>query len=177
MSSSAAAARRPRACSPPHRPGMCPRFLPTRRCRSPRSWSSCRGSSTSSWASGRQVELVPYSEFEHELAQGRVAEVVVSDRSITGRLKSPEGAKTAIAAARVEPEIAARLDKYGVPYRRVVETGFMRDLMSWVMPVMVFFALWYFVFRRFAEKQGLGGLMSIGRSSAKVYVESNTGVG
>ncbi|HMC14179.1 MAG TPA: ATP-dependent zinc metalloprotease FtsH [Albitalea sp.] len=129
------------------------------------------------WQSGRQVELVPYSEFEHELAQGRVAEVVVSDRSITGRLKSPEGAKTAIAAARVEPEIAARLDKYGVPYRRVVETGFMRDLMSWVMPVMVFFALWYFVFRRFAEKQGLGGLMSIGRSSAKVYVESNTGVG
>ena len=129
------------------------------------------------WQSARQVELVPYSEFEHELAQGRVAEVIVSDRSITGRLKSPDAGKTAIAAARVEPDIAARLDKYGVPYRRVVETGFMRDLLSWVMPVLVFFALWYFVFRRFAEKQGLGGLMSIGRSSAKVYVESNTGVG
>ena len=43
------------------------------------------------------------------------------------------------------------------------------------MPAVVFFAIWLFVVRRFAEKQGLGGgLMSIGKSKAKVFVESDT---
>ncbi|MFL6663201.1 MAG: ATP-dependent metallopeptidase FtsH/Yme1/Tma family protein, partial [Rhizobacter sp.] len=69
------------------------------------------------WESTRQVELLPYSEFERYLADGRVAEVIVTERGLTGKLKSPDGKKTAIAAARVEPELAARLDKYGVPYR------------------------------------------------------------
>src|SRR5690606_5503390 len=77
---------------------------------------------------------------------------------------------------RVEPETAERLEKYGVPYRRVIESTFLRDLLSWVVPVALFFGLWMFVFRRFAERQGMGGFMSVGRSRAKVYVEKDTGV-
>jgi cell division protease FtsH len=41
-------------------------------------------------------------------------------------------------------------------------------LLSWVLPVLVFFTIWKFFFRRIAEKQGLGGMMSIGKSKAKV---------
>ncbi|MBP8271284.1 MAG: AAA family ATPase, partial [Sphaerotilus sp.] len=60
---------------------------------------------------------------------------------------------------------------------RVVANTFLRDLLSWIVPGAVFFGLWYFVFRRFASQQGgLGGFMSIGKSRAKVYVETNTGV-
>ena len=129
------------------------------------------------WQATRTVEPVPYSEFEKALAEGRVAEVVIADTTITGKLKSPEASgKTTIVATRVEPELAARLAKYDVPYRRVVESTFLRDLLSWVFPVLVFFGLWFFVVRRFAEKQGLGGFMSIGRSRAKIYVENKTGV-
>jgi cell division protease FtsH len=40
----------------------------------------------------------------------------------------------------------------------------------------VFFGLWFFLFRKIAEKQGLGGLMSIGKSHAKVLMEKSTGV-
>ncbi|NUQ63977.1 MAG: AAA family ATPase, partial [Pirellulales bacterium] len=82
----------------------------------------------------------------------------------------------AVAATRVEPALAERLDRYNVPYTRVVQSTFLRDLVSWVAPALVFFAVWYFLFRRFAEKQGLGGFMSIGKSRAKVYVEQDTGV-
>jgi cell division protease FtsH len=45
-----------------------------------------------------------------------------------------------------------------------------------VAPVLVFFAVWYFLFRNFAEKQGMGGLMSVGKSRAKVMMEKKTGV-
>ncbi|BDV00472.1 ATP-dependent zinc metalloprotease FtsH [Thermodesulfomicrobium sp. WS] len=124
----------------------------------------------------RSVETVPYSAFEQALAQGKVAEVTIGEQVITGKLKAPEDRTIAIAAARVEPDLAERLDRYGVPYTRVVENTFLRDLISWVAPALVFFAVWYFLFRRFAEKQGMGSFMSIGKSRAKVLVEKDTGV-
>lgn len=97
------------------------------------------------WQSSERVELLPYSEFERYLAEGRVAEVVVTDRALTGLLKSPDNGKTAVAAARVEPDLAQRLDKCRVPYRRVVESTVLRDILSWVAPAVVFFALWFFL--------------------------------
>jgi cell division protease FtsH len=125
----------------------------------------------------RSIEPVPYSEFEKALAEGRVAEVVVGETTITGKLKSPDGGKTTIVANRVEPDLAERLSKYDVPYTRVIESTFLRDLLSWVVPALVFFGLWFFLVRKLAEKQGgLGGFMSIGKSRAKVYVEKDTGV-
>ncbi len=129
------------------------------------------------WQAQRTVEPVPYSEFEKALAEGRVAEVVVGETTITGKLKSPDGTKTTIVATRVEPDVAERLSKYDVPYSRVIESTFLRDLLSWVVPAAVFFGLWFFLVRRMAERQGgLGGFMSIGKSRAKVYVEKDTGV-
>ena len=51
------------------------------------------------WQTAKTVEPVPYSEFEKALAEGRVAEVLVSDRTVTGRLKSPDSrGKTTIVA-------------------------------------------------------------------------------
>lgn len=124
------------------------------------------------WQTARTLEPVPYSEFEQALEDGRVAEVLVSDKTLTGKLKSPDPkGKTLIVATRVEPDLAARLSQYSVPYARVIESTFLRDLLSWVLPAVAFFAAWFFLFRRFAEKQGMGGFMTLGRSRAKVYVE------
>ncbi|OYI53658.1 cell division protein FtsH [Shigella sonnei] len=129
------------------------------------------------WQAAKTVEPVPYSEFEKALAEGRVAEVLVSDRTVTGHLKSPDSrGKTTIVATRVEPDLAERLSKYDVPYARVVESTWLRDVLSWILPAVAFFGVWFFLFRRFAEKQGMGGFLSIGKSRAKVFMEKNTGV-
>ncbi len=130
------------------------------------------------WQAARTIEPVPYSEFEKALSNGLIAEVQVSDRTITGRLKTPdESGKTTLVATRVEPDLAERLSQYDVPYSRVVESTWLRDILSWVLPAVAFFGVWFFLFRRFAEKQqGMGGFLSIGKNRAKVYVEKNTGV-
>ena len=129
------------------------------------------------WQTAKTVEPVPYSEFEKALAEVRVAEVLVSDRTVTGRLKSPDSrGKTTIVATRVEPDLADRLSKYDVPYARVLESTWLRDVLSWILPAVAFFGVWFFLFRRFAEKQGMGGFLNIGKSRAKVFVEKNTGV-
>ncbi|STM63833.1 ATP-dependent metalloprotease FtsH [Escherichia coli] len=129
------------------------------------------------WQTAKTVEPVPYSEFEKALAEGRVAEVLVSDRTVTGRLKSPDSrGKTTIVATRVEHDLADRLSKYDVPYARVLESTWLRDVLSWILPAVAFFGVWFFLFRCFAEKQGMGGFLNIGKSRAKVFVEKNTGV-
>lgn len=127
------------------------------------------------WQTAKTVEPVPYSEFEKALDEGRVAEVLVSDRTVTGRLKSPDSrGKTTIVATRVEPDLADRLSKYDVPYARVLESTWLRDVLSWILPAVSFFGVWFFLFRRFAEKQGMGGFLNIGKSRAKMFVEKNT---
>ena len=127
------------------------------------------------WQRAQTVEVLPYSDFEKLLAEGKIAEVVVDDTHITGKLKSPQGGKTVAIANRVEPQLADQLNKYDVKYTRVHQSTFVRDLLSWVVPALVFFAVWYFLARRVSQGMG-GGFMSIGKSRAKIYVESKTGV-
>jgi cell division protease FtsH len=128
------------------------------------------------WHQVQTVEVVPYSQFEKLLQESKISEVVVSDQTITGTLKSPEGGKSTVVANIVQPQLADRLSKYDVKFTRVYQSTFLRDLLSWIVPALVFFGVWFFLVRRFAGQQGMGGFMNIGKSRAKVYVESKTGV-
>ena len=128
------------------------------------------------WHQVQTVEVVPYSQFEKLLQESKLSEVVVSDQTITGMLKSPQGGKNTVVANIVQPQLADRLSKYDVKFTRVYQSTFLRDLLSWIVPALVFFGVWFFLVRRFASQQGMGGFMNIGKSRAKVYVESKTGV-
>ena len=127
------------------------------------------------WRTARETELIPYSQFLTYVGQGAVTDIAVSDQYVRGSFKEPQqGGKTQFVTARVDPAVAAELQRSGVVFTGVVESTFLTTLLSWVVPILIFFALWAFVFRRFAERQGLGGLMSVGRSKAKIYVERDT---
>jgi cell division protease FtsH len=130
------------------------------------------------WTTYREVEPIPYSQFQQLLKDGRVEEVFITTNAIEGRLKSPlPDGRSRFVTTRVEPELAGELDQYGVKYTRMVENTFLRDVLAWVVPIVIFFALWMFLLRRFVERQGLGGgFLSIGKSKAKVYVETDTKV-
>ena len=56
-----------------------------------------------------------------------------------------------------------------------IESTFLRDLLSWVVPVALFVGVWMYLLRRVGGGLG-GGLMQIGKSKAKIYVETDTGV-
>jgi cell division protease FtsH len=126
----------------------------------------------------QQVETIDYSQFQSYLKDGKVDEIVVSENFIRGRIKDagPDQPSEFI-THRVDPNVADELDKYGVRYEGTTESTFLRDLLSWVVPVLLFFGIWMFLIRKIADKQGLGGgFMSIGKSKAKVYVEQDTKV-
>jgi cell division protease FtsH len=129
------------------------------------------------WIQAQTVETLPYSRFEQYLAEGKIESVEIGDTLISGRLKAAEpGGKTLVIAARVEPALAERLARFNVPYARVVQSTWLRDVISWIAPALVFFGIWYLFYRKFADKLGGGGLIGIGKSKVKVYVEKSTGV-
>ena len=125
----------------------------------------------------QKIANIPYSQFEQLLRDGKVAEIGVSDRFIQGKLKEPLDGKSVFVTTRVDPQFAEELQKYNVRYTGQVESTLVRDILSWILPVLIFFGIWAYLGRRMAKSLGgPGGLMTIGKSKAKVYVESDTGV-
>jgi cell division protease FtsH len=127
--------------------------------------------------SAAKVATIPYSQFESDLKAGKIAEVAVSDKYIHGTLKEPlPGGQKQFVTTRVDPDFAAQLQKYDVRYTGHVPSTFLTDLLSWVIPIGIFALIWMFLLRR-AGAGGLGGgLMQIGKSKARIYVEADTGV-
>jgi cell division protease FtsH len=124
----------------------------------------------------QRIEALPYSQFQQLLQDGKVDRVAVSDRYIQGTLKEPlPNGKKQFVTTRVDSQLAGDLQKFGVTYSGEVESTLLTDLLSWVVPAVVFFGLWTFLVRRMSQGLG-GGLMSIGKSKAKIYVETDTGV-
>ncbi len=128
------------------------------------------------WVQTTQVDILPYSVFLDDLKAGKIAEVSVSGNYMEGTFKAPQDGKRAFVTNRVPPDIAEQLQKYGVKFSGVAQSNFLTDLLSWVLPTALFFGVWWFVIRRMAGQGGAGGFMAIGRSKAKVYVETDTKV-
>ena len=130
------------------------------------------------WVQMRTVEPVPYSEFQRMVKAGEVAEIAIADNTIQGTLKQPlQDGRQKFVTTRVDPALAKDLSQYDVKFTGVVENTLFRDILGWVLPAVIFVAIWLFAMRKFAGKQGLGGgFMNLGKSKAKVYVAANTGV-
>ncbi len=126
----------------------------------------------------REVATVPYSEFQKLVRENKVARVVVSAEQIEGEYKEEIGGKKRFVTTRIEQDLAKDLDEHGVEYAGRFQGGLIPLILSWVVPVLLFFGIWVFLGRRMAKQLGGGGggLMAIGKSKAKVYVESDTHV-
>ncbi|SFO15453.1 cell division protease FtsH [Nitrosospira briensis] len=124
-----------------------------------------------------KVEPIPYSRFHTWLDEGKIAEIAITENHIYGTLKGDgsDGVKNFV-TTRVEPELAEKLDAHNVTYTGVIQSTWIRDLLSWLLPMAIFFGIWLFIIRRMNPGGVSGGLMSIGKSRAKVFVETETKV-
>ena len=126
------------------------------------------------YQSSKQYTTIPYSQFETLLDQNKIDKVWIEQNTIKGTLKTPENGLQQFVTTRVTPDLAAELDKHHVTYFGEVPSTWLADILSWVLPMLLFFGVWMFVIRRMG--QGAGGLMAIGKSTAKIYVEKDTKV-
>ena len=123
-----------------------------------------------------QVDTVKYSEFRRWLVDGRIVECSVGRDEIRGKYLSGGGDQTrGFTVTKVEdPELVKLLQEHVPDYTGKRESALVSSLLGWVLPLMFFVAIWMFMARRLGG--GSGGLMSIGKSKAKVYMEKGTGI-
>ncbi|MFY9704335.1 MAG: ATP-dependent zinc metalloprotease FtsH [Desulfobacterales bacterium] len=123
------------------------------------------------------VRTIPYSEFLELLKQGKVAEVAITSNQIQGKMKNEGGGMAAGAlfrTVRVDPNLSNILEGYNVTFKGEIESTFLRDIFSWVVPIFIFVGIWYFMMRRMAGQQQ--GFMSLGKNKAKIYVQEEIDV-
>jgi cell division protease FtsH len=130
------------------------------------------------WMTMTQVEPISYSEFQHHLKAGKIKEITIGSNTIQGVYKEPlPDGRSRFVTTPVNPELARDLSQYDVKYTGVVESRLFRDILGWVVPALVFLVVWMFLAKRMAEQGGMGGgFLSIGKSKAKVYMETDTKV-
>ena len=119
---------------------------------------------------------MPYSTFVQKLDSGLVASAEVGDRYITGTLKTPDASgENRFVTTRVDPAIADRLREHGVPFSGIASGGVLDNLVIWLIPAVLFIAMWWFLARR-AMGQQPSGIFGVGKSRARVYAEKDTKV-
>jgi len=122
------------------------------------------------------IKVIPYSQFLRALKEGKVTEVAIGKDIIQGRMKvDSHGEEKVILfkTIRVEPALSQQLEKYNVTFRGEMESTLVRDLFSWIFPILFFTGIWYLLIGRMGPR---AGFMSFGRSKAKIYAEDETGV-
>jgi cell division protease FtsH len=136
-------------------------------------------------------ESMSYSEFKALLGAGKVSELALYPDTIQGTL-SPAGLEGILSKEKIEaitksgksapefvttrvedPGLVGELEAAHVRFTGHAASTWLATLLSWSLPAVIFVGLWMFVMKRMNPQSGL---MSIGKSRAKVYVERKTGV-
>ncbi len=113
---------------------------------------------------------IPYSDFKSAVEANKVTEVAVSPQIIHGKMKEDKVFHT----IRIEdPDLLRSLAQHQVKVTGVIESTLFRDVLSWIVPIVLFFGVWWFLLRRMGQSQGF---MTVGQSKAKIYVEKEVKV-
>ncbi len=127
-------------------------------------------------ASTYVVETIPYSQFVQKLKAGNIIEVSITEKHIQGLMRPESTSEKEIhfRTVRVAPDTSELLDKYHVNYSATIESTFLRDILSWIIPVLLFVGIWFFLMKRLTAQQP--GFMTLGKSKAKVHKQEDIGV-
>ena len=119
-----------------------------------------------------KVETISYSQFKHYIAEGSIGKLIIGPENINGTLKGEPVQK--FTTIRVnDPDLVKDLDGHKVNYSGHYENKFLSTLLSWVIPIGLFFLIWRYAMK----KMGPGmGVMSFSKSKAKIFAESETKV-
>ncbi|HOS29084.1 MAG TPA: ATP-dependent zinc metalloprotease FtsH, partial [Deltaproteobacteria bacterium] len=120
------------------------------------------------------VENIPYSSFLDLLKEGKVTEIAISENEIEGKMIAAEGKEQKFRSTRVDPELSEMLQNYHVTFKGEIGTNYAQSILSWVLPIALLVAVWYFVIRRMSGNQP--GFMSLGKNKAKIYMENELNI-
>ncbi|BBO77199.1 ATP-dependent zinc metalloprotease FtsH [Desulfosarcina widdelii] len=113
--------------------------------------------------------VIPYSEFVQAVMDDRVKEVSIGSTAIHGKMKDAGGDEFLFKTVRVDNDLSTKLSEHNVKYSGQVENTFFQTLFSWLIPISIFYFIWFFLMRRM--QAGAAGMMTLGKNKAKLVGE------
>ncbi len=122
-----------------------------------------------------KVETIPYSTFKQFAAEKQLGKITIGPQTITGTIKGKSGQKDReFMSVRVDdPNLVKDLEENKVDYSGVYQSPFLNNLLSWVIPIVIFFLIWRVAMKRMGPGMGV---MSFSKSKAKLFAEDETKV-
>jgi len=111
---------------------------------------------------------ISYSEFKDALRTGKVKDLTVMAESISGEIEGEKGPQKFQAVRVEDPDLVKELDSQHVKYTGKIDSKWVTNIISWILPLVFFFFIWRLLFSRMGPETGV---MSFGKSRAKIYAE------
>jgi cell division protease FtsH len=113
-------------------------------------------------------DVIPYSEFKETLRTDKIKDLTITPESINGERETEKGIR-GFQTVRVEdPDLVKDLEAHRVQYKGKVDSKWLTNIVSWIIPLVFFFILWRILFSRIGPETSV---MSFGKSRAKIYAE------
>jgi len=117
-------------------------------------------------------QVLAYSEFIEAVESDRIIEIAVGQDRISGKMRGDSaGEEILFTTVRVDNDLSQKLAGHDIKFSGQVENTFLKAILSWVVPIGIFFGIWYFLMRRM--QSGQAGVMSFGKNKAKVVGEKD----
>ena len=122
-----------------------------------------------SYLSTRKTEeVIPYSEFKESLRTDKIKELTINPESISGQRETEKGLQSFQTVRVEDPDLVKELETHHVKYTGKVESKWLMNILSWIVPLVFFFFIWRILFSRIGPETSV---MSFGKSRAKIYAE------
>ena len=128
----------------------------------------------------RSIKEVRYDQFLSDLKGSRIDEVSLDDDTIYYTIKNGEKTQVYKTGRINDQQEVERLDNAKVKFGKEIpkkQSPILTFLLSWIIPIAIFLFIGNWLSKKMMSGMGGGaGAMSFGKSNAKIYVKSSTGI-
>ena len=132
------------------------------------------------WLAEHSIKAVDYNTFVTMVQEGKVAQAEIQEQDNRILFTGSDGRTVYKTAMVPDSDLLQRLLDAGVSTSgvEIEQTSLLVNILSWVLPLVLFIAIGNFMSRKMVEKMGGGNSMmfNMGKSNAKVYVKSSEGI-
>jgi cell division protease FtsH len=116
----------------------------------------------------KSEDVIAYSEFKQALRDGKIKELIITQESIYGERETEKGVRKFQAVRVDDQELVKDLEARQVRYTGKIDSKWLTNILSWILPLVFFFFIWRILFSRIGPETSV---MSFGKSRAKIYAE------
>lgn len=115
-------------------------------------------------------DVISYSEFKEALRANKIQDITITPETISGERETEKGPRRFQTVRVEDSDLVKELEASKIKYTGKVESKWLMNILSWIIPLVFFFFIWRILFSRIGPETSV---MSFGKSRAKIFAEKD----